>query len=117
MILQPDQTYYVIDMVCWAGFSLYECTAEFRFFWLNSKLVEVGACDTPSSFHKYRFATVPVYNCDQEGLQTAYTGPVPCVKDGLLFYNKSAFLYLVSFFVSVYFLFLIISFLRCWIHV
>lgn len=110
MILQPDQTYYVIDMVCWAGFSLYECTAEFRFFWLNSKLVEVGACDTPSSSHKYRFATVPVYNCDQEGLQTAYAGPVPYIKDGLLFYNKSAFLSLVSFFLSVYFLFLILSF-------
>ncbi|CDP12238.1 unnamed protein product [Coffea canephora] len=87
---EPDQTYYVIDMVCWAGFSLYECTAEFRFFWLNSKLVEVGVCDTPSTFHKYRFATVPVYNCDQEGLQTAYIGPVPYIKDGLLFYNKHA---------------------------
>ncbi|KAL3499105.1 hypothetical protein ACH5RR_041837 [Cinchona calisaya] len=87
---EKDQTYYVIDTVCWAGFSLYECTAEFRFFWLDSKLVEVGACDAPSPYHRYRFASVPVYNCDQEGLQTAYTGPVPYVKDGLLFYNKHA---------------------------
>ncbi|XP_057480600.1 uncharacterized protein LOC130767674 [Actinidia eriantha] len=85
-----DQTYYVIDMVCWAGYSLYECTAEFRFFWLNSKLAESGACDSPSFYHKYRFGLVPVYNCDQAGLHIAYTGPVPFVKDGLLFYNKHA---------------------------
>jgi len=85
-----DQTYYVIDMVCWAGYSLYECTAEFRFFWLNSKLVESGACEPPSFYHKYRFSQVSVYNCDQEGLHTAYAGPVPYIKDGLLFYNKHA---------------------------
>ncbi|PWA81841.1 hypothetical protein CTI12_AA184870 [Artemisia annua] len=87
---EPDQTYYVIDMVCWAGISFYECTAEFRFFWMNSKLVESGACEAPSAYHKYRFSLVPVYNCDHEGLQTAYTGVVPYVKDGLLFYNKHA---------------------------
>nr|GME00533.1 snurportin-1 [Ipomoea batatas] len=85
-----DQTYYVTDMVCWAGFSLYECTAEFRFYWLNTKLAETGACDAPSTYHRYRFSSVPVYDCVQEGLQSAYTGPVPYVKDGLLFYNKQA---------------------------
>lgn len=85
-----DQTYYVIDMVGWAGFSLYECTAEFRFYWLNTKLSETGACDAPSTYHRYRFNSVPVYNCDQEGLHSAYTGPVPYAKDGLLFINKQA---------------------------
>ncbi|KAL6996970.1 hypothetical protein U1Q18_007093 [Sarracenia purpurea var. burkii] len=87
---ESDQTYYVIDMVCWAGYSLYECAAEFRFFWVNSKLVESGACDLPSFYHKYRFGLVPVYNCDQAGLHTAYSGPAPYAKDGLLFYNKHA---------------------------
>ncbi|CAA0810709.1 Unknown protein [Striga hermonthica] len=87
---EPDQIYYVIDMVCWAGMSLYECTAEFRFFWLNSKLVESGACDDPSTYHRYRFRAVLVYNCDQQGLKAAYREPVPYVKDGLLFYNKNA---------------------------
>ncbi|KAK7809534.1 snurportin-1, partial [Quercus suber] len=83
-----DQTYYVIDMVCWREYSLYDCTAEFRFFWLSSKLAETGACDPPSQYHRYRFSPVPVYNCDQAGLSAAYTGAVPYVKDGLLFYNK-----------------------------
>ncbi|KAB1217366.1 Snurportin-1 [Morella rubra] len=84
---ESDQTYYVIDMVCWRGYSLYDCTAEFRFFWLNSKLAETGACDQPSYYHRYRFCLVQVYNCDQAGLSAAY---VPYVKDGLIFYNKHA---------------------------
>lgn len=86
--LQPDQTYYVIDMVCWRGYSLYDCTAEFRFFWLNSKLAETGACNPPSLYHRYRFSVVPIYDCDLNGLQAAYAGALPYGKDGLLFYNK-----------------------------
>ncbi|KAM1978829.1 hypothetical protein ACFX16_015475 [Malus domestica] len=87
---EMDQTYYVIDMVCWRGYSLYDCTAEFRFFWLSSKLGETGACEAPSHYHRYRFSFVPVHNCDQSGLYSAYAGAVPYVKDGLLFYNKHA---------------------------
>ncbi|XP_031271004.1 uncharacterized protein LOC116129398 [Pistacia vera] len=74
----------------WVQTSLYDCTAEFRFFWLNSKLAETGACDSPSRYHKFRFSSVPVFNCDQSGLYAAYTGVVSYVKDGLLFYNKYA---------------------------
>ncbi|GMN56629.1 hypothetical protein TIFTF001_025737 [Ficus carica] len=87
---EADQTYYVIDMLCWKGYSLYDCTAEFRFFWLNSKLAETGACEPPSHYHKYRFSLVPICTCDLSGLQVAYSGAVPYVKDGLLFYNKHA---------------------------
>lgn len=86
--LQPDKTYYVIDMVCWRGYSLYDCTSEFRFFWLNSKLSEMGASDPPSQYHWYRFNIVPIYECNLTGLQAAYSGSVQYVKDGLLFYNK-----------------------------
>uniref|UniRef100_A0A251THP7 Snurportin-1 n=1 Tax=Helianthus annuus TaxID=4232 RepID=A0A251THP7_HELAN len=60
------------------------------FFWMNNKLVELGACEAPSTYHRYRFSLVPVYSCDHEGLQTPYTGAVPYLKDGLLFYNKHA---------------------------
>ncbi|GAB2269694.1 hypothetical protein Dimus_004616 [Dionaea muscipula] len=87
---EADKTYYVIDMVCWRGYSLYDCSVEFRFFWLNSKLAESGACEPPSHYHRYRFSVVPVYNCDQNGLLVACGGEVPYVKDGLLFYNKHA---------------------------
>lgn len=87
-VVQPDQTYYIIDMICWRGYSLYDCTAEFRFFWVNSKLTETSAGDPPSTYHRYRFSAVPIYECTLEGLQAAYYGSTPYVKDGLLFYNK-----------------------------
>ncbi|KAG8053727.1 hypothetical protein GUJ93_ZPchr0001g33115 [Zizania palustris] len=88
LVLQPDETYYIIDMICWRGYSLYDCTAEFRFFWVNSKLMETTASDPPSTYHRYRFSVVPIYECTLEGLEAAYSGSTPYMKDGLLFYNK-----------------------------
>uniref|UniRef100_A0A804QUL1 Snurportin-1 n=1 Tax=Zea mays TaxID=4577 RepID=A0A804QUL1_MAIZE len=87
---EPDETYYIIDMICWRGYSLYDCTAEFRFFWVNSKIAETSAGDPPSTYHRYRFSALPVYECTLEGLQAAYSGSMPYVKDGLVFYNKHA---------------------------
>jgi hypothetical protein len=87
-VLQPDETYYIVDMICWRGYSLYDCTAEFRFFWVNSKLTETSAGDPPSTYHRYRFSVVPMYESALEGLQAAYSLSTPYVKDGLLFYNK-----------------------------
>ncbi|KAI3901289.1 hypothetical protein MKW92_051258, partial [Papaver armeniacum] len=60
-------------MVCWRGYSLHDCTAEFGFFWLNSKLAETGVCNPPSMYHN----VVPIYESDQMGLQTAYLGTLP----------------------------------------
>lgn len=97
LVVQPDQTYYIIDMICWRGYSLYDCTAEFRFFWVNSKLTETSAGDPPSANHRYRFSAVPIYECTLEGLQAAYSGGTPYVKDGLLFYNKYVPLFSTSY--------------------
>eukprot|EP00249_Psilotum_nudum_P017860 c26526_g1_i2 orf=34-1209(+) len=87
---EPDQTYYITDMMCWCGYSLYDCNFEFRYFWMNSKLAETGALSSPSAYHKYCFRVAPVYECDVPGLQAAYSGPVPFARDGLLFYNRHA---------------------------
>ena len=32
--------YYILDVMCWKGYALYDCTAEFRLFWLRGKLEE-----------------------------------------------------------------------------
>ncbi|KAI7835612.1 hypothetical protein COHA_010489 [Chlorella ohadii] len=40
-----DQTYYILDLMCWKGYSLYGCSAEFRLFWVQSKLAECGATE------------------------------------------------------------------------
>ncbi|PRQ37912.1 hypothetical protein RchiOBHm_Chr4g0407901 [Rosa chinensis] len=68
----PDRL--IMSLTCCAGdYSLYDCTAEFKFFWLKSKLAETHACDRhPSYYHRYRFILVPWYTCDRTALHTTY---------------------------------------------
>jgi snurportin-1 len=89
VIWQPDKTYYVVDMMCWRGYSLYDCSAEFRFFWMTTKLAETGALNPPTAHHRYRFSVVPVFECNAASLEAVYTGSVAFVRDGLLFVNRS----------------------------
>ncbi|MCL7023818.1 hypothetical protein MKW94_021370 [Papaver nudicaule] len=79
-------SYCLLDCI----FHEHDQTYYFRFFWLNSKIAETEACNPPSMYHRYKFDVVPIYACDQMGLQTSYLGVVPYVKDGLSFYNKHA---------------------------
>ncbi|CAI5497731.1 unnamed protein product [Closterium sp. Naga37s-1] len=71
---EPNNTYYVLDVMAWRGYSLYDCTAEFRLFWLQTHLPQCGACDPPSHFHRFRFAPVPFFECHGQGLEAAYCG-------------------------------------------
>ncbi|GJP34811.1 hypothetical protein CLOM_g19230 [Closterium sp. NIES-68] len=71
---EPNGTYYVLDVMAWRGYSLYDCTTEFRFFWLQTHLPQSGACDPPSHFHRFRFAPVPFFECNAKGLEAAYHG-------------------------------------------
>ncbi|CAI5492829.1 unnamed protein product [Closterium sp. Naga37s-1] len=71
---EPNNTYYVLDVMAWRGYSLYDCTAEFRLFWLQTHLPQCGACDPPSHFHRFRFAPVPFFECHCQGLEAAYCG-------------------------------------------
>ncbi|MCO5604538.1 hypothetical protein L7F22_058705 [Adiantum nelumboides] len=87
---KPDNIYYVIDIMCWRGYSLYDCTYEFRQFWIKSKLEETGVLDAPSKWHRYQFQVVPTFECDKAGLQEAYNGIVPFERDGCLFLNRHA---------------------------
>lgn len=99
----PDQTYYVLDLVCWKGYSMYGCSAEFRLFWVQSKLEESGATSAhptavvPSWAGQQqavaatrRFLPLPAYRCTPEGLASAHGQPVSFVRDGLLLLHKEA---------------------------
>ncbi|GFR46702.1 hypothetical protein Agub_g8321 [Astrephomene gubernaculifera] len=44
----PNNTYYIQDLLCWRGYALYDCAAEFRAFWLASKLQEEGLTEQVS---------------------------------------------------------------------
>mmetsp|Transcript_4173 Transcript_4173/g.15000 ORF Transcript_4173/g.15000 Transcript_4173/m.15000 type:complete len:425 (+) Transcript_4173:127-1401(+) len=88
---ERDQTYYVLDMMCWRGINLYDCSSEFRLFWVASKLAETMAGVEVGEKNRYRFAQVPCYPCTKEGLMEAYSGAsLTFERDGLLLLNKHA---------------------------
>ncbi|KAM9998225.1 hypothetical protein ACTFIY_007881 [Dictyostelium cf. discoideum] len=35
-----ENTFYILDILSWKGYILYDCDTEFRFFWRDSKLLE-----------------------------------------------------------------------------
>ncbi|EFJ17988.1 hypothetical protein SELMODRAFT_444654 [Selaginella moellendorffii] len=87
---EADETYYVLDIMCWRGYSLYDCNTEFRLFWRDSKIVETDALKPPSTHHRYRFSLLPVYECNAKGLEAAYREEQTFLRDGILFYNRHA---------------------------
>lgn len=91
--------------MCWKGYSLYHCSAEFRLFWVQSKLAESsatsafatsllgvgggsgvggsgstangGADGQPAATAAVRrFQPLPAYRCTPEGLAMACRHPV-----------------------------------------
>ncbi|TMW60328.1 hypothetical protein Poli38472_000370 [Pythium oligandrum] len=84
-----DSTFYVLDVMCWKGYLLYNCTTEFRWYWLRDKLAEGNAGEYSSS-NPCRFLPLPCYECDEQGILDAYNTTFPFIKDGLLFYTKAA---------------------------
>jgi hypothetical protein len=42
-------TFFIQDVLAWRGYSLVDCGAEFRLFWLTSKLQEEAAGSSSSS--------------------------------------------------------------------
>ena len=91
----PAKTYFVLDMMCWKGHLLYDCAAEFRLFWLHTKLREETNVHEVSKSNKFSFQAVPIVDCDMKGLRAAYTAAVPFRRDGVLFVHKQG--YYVSF--------------------
>ncbi|EIE25969.1 hypothetical protein COCSUDRAFT_27547 [Coccomyxa subellipsoidea C-169] len=86
---EPEKTYFVLDVMAWNGCLLYDCTAEFRTFWAQSKLAEIAGGESCQG--GFSFVPVPLFPCNPEGMQAAYSGMVPFqLRDGLLFLNKEA---------------------------
>jgi len=94
-----NQTYYVVDLMCWKGYNLYDSSSEFRLYWLQTKFAETTVSEV-SKFNKYRFMPIPCQLATPAGLQMAYpdveskggTDGQFCkhgfVQDGLLFLHK-----------------------------
>jgi len=85
---QPDETYYVMDMMCWKGQALYGCSAEFRMFWVASRLMETDAATSGCHHNPFRIVPVPAFHASADGLTIAHSGPADYGRDGLLLLHK-----------------------------
>jgi len=80
-------TYYVIDVMTWKGQLLYDCTAEFRLFWIRSKISELLSEDS-GDCGDFQFRALPVFDASVDGIRRAYQGELSYRRDGLLFLHK-----------------------------
>jgi snurportin-1 len=89
-------TYYVLDIMSWNGYSIFDCDTNFRHYWLQTKIVnsEFNKSDGENQFYKF-IALKPVHLTDN--FTQIIQNPKEYVKehqkldyeiDGLLFYHK-----------------------------
>lgn len=79
--VHQNGVFFVMDILCWGGLALLDCTAEFRMFWKSSN----ADLSTPDG----RFCLVHHYDANTQGLTMAYAeDALPCQKDGLVFLHK-----------------------------
>jgi len=70
-------TYYVVDIMMWKGYDLCNCTAEFRQFWIHTKIQEDCPCgldnnnSSGGSGIERAFVPLPAYQADAQGLAAA----------------------------------------------
>ncbi|KAI9490470.1 hypothetical protein BDB00DRAFT_931258 [Zychaea mexicana] len=87
-------TFYVLDVMCWKGYSVYDCDTDFRHFWLQTKVEnEMDARTTDNMFYKFK-ALRPMPMTE---LNTIAADPPKYMGeqgydfklDGLLFYHRA----------------------------
>ena len=85
---EPSQTYYILDLMCWAGYPIYDSELTFRTFWKEQKLKESGQVSTYSLVNPLPFLDLPYHPCTKESLIKILAEPPPFNVDGLLFVHK-----------------------------
>uniref|UniRef100_A0A8C2T9V3 Snurportin-1 n=1 Tax=Coturnix japonica TaxID=93934 RepID=A0A8C2T9V3_COTJA len=85
---EAEQTYYILDVMCWRGHPVYDCQTDFRFFWLSSKIQEEEGLGEKSRINPYKFVGLQNFPSTSESLCEVLTTNFPFEVDGLLFYHK-----------------------------
>ncbi|XP_075391855.1 snurportin-1 [Tenrec ecaudatus] len=85
---EVNQTYYVLDVMCWRGHPVYDCQTDFRFYWMHSKLPEEGGLGEKTKLNPFKFVGLKNFPCTPESLCKVLTMDFPFEVDGLLFYHK-----------------------------
>uniref|UniRef100_A0A8C5WTX3 Snurportin-1 n=1 Tax=Laticauda laticaudata TaxID=8630 RepID=A0A8C5WTX3_LATLA len=87
---EVQQTYYILDVMCWRGHPVYDCQTDFRFYWLHSKMEEETDLSEKSRLNPYRFMGLKSYSCNPASLCEVLAMTFPFEVDGILFYHKQA---------------------------
>lgn len=87
-----DSTFYVLDIMCWRSHPVFDSEAEFRFYWLQTKLAEAPNIGEQSEQNRYKFVTLTRCPFTKESVGKMLNSPLPFPDklDGLLFYHKQA---------------------------
>ncbi|XP_076979814.1 snurportin-1 isoform X3 [Tamandua tetradactyla] len=85
---EVNQTYYVLDVMCWRGHPFYDCQTDFRFYWMLSKLPEEEGLGEKTKLNPFKFVGLKNFPCTPESLCKVLSMDFPFEVDGLLFYHK-----------------------------
>ncbi|XP_062062399.1 snurportin-1 isoform X1 [Lepus europaeus] len=85
---EVNQTYYVLDVMCWRGHPFYDCQTDFRFYWMHSKLPEEEGLDEKTKLNPFKFVGLKNFPCTPESLCKVLSMDFPFEVDGLLFYHR-----------------------------
>ena len=88
---ETSRTYYVLDVMCWNGYPVYNSDTNFRTFWSKTKLGEEGErVSTHSKINPLRFLCLDYYPCSKDSIVKVLSSKWPVEVDGLLFFHKDA---------------------------
>ena len=82
------ETFFVLDLMCWKNYPIYDTSFEFRYFWIQSKLAETTA-HLKSSSNPFKFIALPRFPFSIDSLEHVYSSK-EFAKDGLLFVHKES---------------------------
>nr|KAF6502755.1 snurportin 1 [Molossus molossus] len=85
---EVKQTYYILDVMCWRGHPFYDCQTDFRFYWMQSKLLEEEGLGENTKLNPFKFVGLKNFPCTSESLCKVLSMDFPFEVDGLLFYHK-----------------------------
>ncbi|CAK6954435.1 snurportin-1 [Scomber scombrus] len=85
---EVDRTYYILDVMCWRGHPVYDCTTQFRFYWLQSKVQETDGLSEIAKRNPFRFVSLQNTDCTAESIKKALAAEYNFSVDGLLFYHQ-----------------------------
>uniref|UniRef100_A0A0C9RCR2 Snurportin-1 n=1 Tax=Fopius arisanus TaxID=64838 RepID=A0A0C9RCR2_9HYME len=92
-IWMPKQrAYYALDVLAWSTQPLLNCDAEFRRFWLQSKLAEDEDFKAQGTKrNEYPILPLPCVSCDNDLSEFLDNLPVLPPLDGFLFYHREGY--------------------------